>query len=195
MKPVLMMAFGAGLLFLTQVLAGCVWGFSRQTADDYASSEPKFDAKRDLAGRYLSEGLIYDYTGRVQAQFKAEMVGDFTENSGVLKEYFTYASGNKQTREWTLLFNDDGTFTATAPDVIGVAKGRQSGNTLSMRYKLKLEERAGGHVLDVTDWMYLTDEGTILNRSQMRKFGIKVAELVAVFKHRDLAQSQLAAAE
>lgn len=195
MKPVLMMAFGAGLLLLTQVLAGCVWGFSRQTAEDYASSEPKFDAKRDLAGRYLSEGLIYDYTGRVQAQFKAEMVGNFTEKSGVLKEYFTYASGNEQTREWTLTFNDDGTFTATAPDVIGVANGRQSGNTLSMRYKLKLEERAGGHVLDVTDWMYLTDEGTILNRSQMRKFGIKVAELVAVFKHRDLAESQLAAAE
>ena len=48
-----------------------------------------------------------------------------------------------------------------------------------MRYKLRLAEDAGGHVLDVVDWLYLMENGTIVNRSQMRKFGIKVAELVA----------------
>ena len=41
---------------------------------------------------------------------------------------------------------------------------------------------SGGHVLDVLDWMYLLPNGTIMNRSQFRKFGIKVAELVATMR-------------
>ena len=51
-----------------------------------------------------------------------------------------------------------------------------------MKYKIRLPEDAGGHVLSVVDWMYLVDNGTILNRSQMRKFGVKVAELVATMR-------------
>jgi hypothetical protein len=37
-------------------------------------------------------------------------------------------------------------------------------------------------VLDVIDWMYRLENGTIINRSQFRKFGIKVAELVATLR-------------
>jgi len=39
----------------------------------------------------------------------------------------------------------------------------------------------------VTDWMYLAPGGTIVNRSQFRKYGIKVAELVATMKRIDAA--------
>ncbi len=49
-------------------------------------------------------------------------------------------------------------------------------------YRIRLAEDAGGHELDVTDWMYLMENGTIMNRSQFRKFGIKVAELVATMR-------------
>ena len=37
-------------------------------------------------------------------------------------------------------------------------------------------------MLDVTDWLYLAQNGVIVNRSEMRKFGIKVAELVATMR-------------
>jgi hypothetical protein len=42
-------------------------------------------------------------------------------------------------------------------------------------------------VLDATDWMYLVDNGTIMNRSQFRKFGFTVAELVATMRKKDAA--------
>ena len=51
-----------------------------------------------------------------------------------------------------------------------------------MTYRLKLSEDAGGHVLDVTDWMYLMDNGVIMNRSEMRKYGLRVAELIATMR-------------
>ena len=54
--------------------------------------------------------------------------------------------------------------------------------TGSVRYRIKLDEEAGGHVLNVTDWMYLMENGTIMNRSQFTKFGITVAELVATMR-------------
>jgi hypothetical protein len=176
------------LVLSALILSGCVWGFKHQKPADYSDAQPIFDTKTTLSGDYLSEGLIYDYTGRVVSRFKARMQGDFDENGGTLKEHFIYASGREDRRQWTLKFKEDGSFTASAPDLVGEGVGVHSGNTLQMKYKLKLSEDAGGHVLSVTDWMYLTDEGTIINRSQMRKFGVKVAELVAVFKHRNYAE-------
>ena len=171
-------------------LGGCVYGFTAQKPTDYVNQSPEFIPARALAGRYLSEGIVYDFTGKVVARFEAEMHGQFGADGGTLKEHFIYASGREDRREWRLAFQDERHFTATASDLVGEARGVASGNTLKMTYKLRLPKEAGGHVLSVTDWMYLTDEGTILNRSQMRKFGIKVAELVAVFKHRPLSEGE-----
>jgi hypothetical protein len=45
-----------------------------------------------------------------------------------------------------------------------------------------MPESAGSHVLDTVDWLYLAPNGNIINRSQFRKFGIQVAELVATMR-------------
>ena len=37
-------------------------------------------------------------------------------------------------------------------------------------------------MLTTTDWMYLGPNGAIVNRSQFRKFGLKVGELVATMR-------------
>jgi hypothetical protein len=63
-----------------------------------------------------------------------------------------------------------------------MGEGKQSGSGVKLSYRIKLPESSGGHVLDAVDWMYLVENGTIMNRSQFRKFGIKVAELVATMR-------------
>ena len=68
---------------------------------------------------------------------------------------------------------------------MGTGQGRQSGPTVLLRYNIRLPKDAGGHVLNTVDWMYLTPNGTIMNRSQFRKFGIKVAELVATMRPKE----------
>ena len=65
---------------------------------------------------------------------------------------------------------------------MGVGRGQQIGSAVNLTYTIRLLESAGGHVLDVTDWMYLLPNGTIVNRSQFSKFGIRVAELVATIR-------------
>ena len=108
-----------------------------------------------------------------------------------MKEHFTYCNGEEVHREWNLQLGNDGRIRATASDVIGEGEGIQSGPSVQLKYKYKLPETQGGHVLDTTDWMYLAPNGTIVNRSQFRKFGIKVAELVATMRpaERDLKEA------
>jgi len=177
---------------LLAVLAG--WaarrhiGFAAQRPDDYAALAPRFDVKTHLSGPILCEGVIYGPFGRISSRFVAQMQGIWDGNSGTLREAFTYDSGAEQLREWRLTILENGTLRAEADDLVGIGKGVVSGPAVQMLYRLRLPAAAGGHVLDVTDWMYLAPNGTIINRSQFRKFGIKVAELVATMRPMPAAE-------
>lgn len=162
------------------------WSFTSQTPGDYASLPGEaFDLRRHLNGPIECEGVIYGPTGRITSRFIGEFEATWTGNSGVMSEKFTYSDGSVQEREWQLTLGNDGKIRALAADVIGEGQGEQSGPTVQLRYRIKLPEDAGGHVLDTTDWMYLAPNGTIVNRSQFRKFGIKVAELVATMRRKE----------
>lgn len=179
------------LLFLlvTAALFLLLWkpgfGFRSQRGQTYVGTGPAFDIRDRLNGTLVSEGMIFGPRGHMVSRFVAEMRGQWDGNSGSLAEDFSYANGGFQQRKWYLTYQGDGTFTATADDIIGTGQGEQMGATVRLTYRIRLPEDAGGHVLDVTDWMYLMENGTILNRSEMRKFGIKVAELIATMRPAD----------
>ncbi|RYH08146.1 DUF3833 domain-containing protein [Tropicimonas sp. IMCC6043] len=153
--------------------------FRAQRPGDYAATSPEFDIKRDLNGPIMSEGVIYGPTGRMTSSFVARMHGEWDGDSGTLTEDFVYSSGVTMQRKWNLTMGPGKTFVAKADDIEGSGQGVISGSTVMLRYRIRLPEESGGHVLDTTDWMYLMGDGTIMNRSEMRKFGIKVAELIA----------------
>ncbi|MBC2836186.1 DUF3833 domain-containing protein [Gemmobacter straminiformis] len=157
-------------------------GFRAQKPADLAGQGPRFDLRAHLSGPILCEGVIYGPLGRVSSRFVAEMQGEWDGNRGVLRERFRYDSGRVQDREWRLTVGNDGTIRAEADDVVGAGTGRAEGPAVQLLYRIKLDAEAGGHVLDVVDWMYLMENGTVMNRSQFRKFGIKVAELVATMR-------------
>ncbi|MFS4580802.1 DUF3833 domain-containing protein [Phaeobacter sp. C3_T13_0] len=158
------------------------FGFRSQRSQHYEGTGPAFDIRTHLNGEMISEGMIYGPMGRVVSRFVATMHGEWDGATGTLSENFTYAGGSNQQRKWFLTMGDNGQFTATADDIIGTGHGQQAGASVRLTYRIRLPESAGGHVLDVTDWMYLMENGSIMNRSEMRKFGIKVAELIATIR-------------
>ncbi|MDV4146689.1 MULTISPECIES: DUF3833 domain-containing protein [Shimia] len=171
------------LIIVAIVLLKLAIGFHTQRPSHYAGTGPAFDLRKHLSGPMKSEGMIYGPRGRVSSRFVADMNGTWEGETGTLTEDFVYAgSGQEQARRWSLMIGENGKFTATAPDVIGTAHGEVSGATVRLTYRIKLLEDAGGHVLDVTDWMYLMENGVIMNRSEMRKYGVKVAELIATIR-------------
>lgn len=177
---IVLLALGAATVLLA--LQSRMIGFRSQRPADFAHKGPRFDPRRDLSGPILCEGVIYGPLGRVSSRFVAEMEGEWQGNRGILREKFRYDSGEVQSREWRLTIGNDGKMRAEADDVIGAGAGVVEGPTVQMLYKLRLPAASGGHVLNVTDWMYLCENGTIMNRSQFRKFGITVAELVATMR-------------
>ena len=156
--------------------------FLAQSPDDYASSGEDFDIRKHLNGQIICEGVIYGPTGRVTSRF----VGDFDcvweGDRGKMNEVFRYCDGSEQTRAWQLSLGEDGKIRATANDVVGEGLGQQSGGSVQLKYRFQMPESSGGHILDTVDWMYLAPNGTIVNRSQFRKYGVKVAELVATMR-------------
>jgi len=161
------------------LLAGC----GASSTENYAGESPSMDIRKFFNGPVEAWGVLYDIGGKQDLRFHATMNGSWEGNKGTLKEKFTYSDGRIDERTWNITMMDDHHFTATAGDVIGVAKGTQHGNTVNMRYVLDAKRSSGGSIkLSMDDWMYLVDENTIINRIKMKKFGLTVAELVVTMR-------------
>jgi hypothetical protein len=193
--PLLSAFLGALIVIALLALRSRFASFQAQAPEDYSGKGPAFDLRQHLSGPLLCEGVIFGPTGRVASRFVADMQGTWDGTTGTLAEVFRYDSGSVQHRAWTLALGPGGTISATAADVVGQGTGRVEGPSVMLRYRIRLTPEAGGHVLDVTDWMYLMENGTIMNRSQFRKFGIKVAELVATMRPVAQVQSREARAD
>lgn len=177
--------FALALVFIALALLRRHASFPAQRPADYDSGAPVFDIRERLNGPIICEGIIFGPTGRVSSRFVADFDAAWNGNTGRMTERFTYDTGTVQRREWKLTLGNDGSIRAEAPDVVGVGQGRQQGSAVELRYRLRLPAESGGHVLDTVDWMYLTPNGAIMNRSQLRKFGITVAEIVATMRPRE----------
>ena len=182
MSPILGILLGVVITFVLLAIMTRLTGFRTQKPGDFAATGPAFDMRQHLNGNILCEGVIYGPLGRVSSRFVADMLGTWNGNTGTLAETFRYDTGVVQERCWTLRVDDAGHIRADAPDLVGSGTGTQRGPAVQMCYRIKLDASAGGHELNVIDWMYLMENGTIMNRSQFRKFGIPVAELIATMR-------------
>ena len=70
-----------------------------------------------------------------------------------------------------------GRFEATANDMVGTAVGEASGRAFHWQWTLALSP--GNSLKDVTmdQWWYLLDDGSMLNRTTIRKLGYIAAEV------------------
>lgn len=183
MEAILFLALGAVFALGASWARGRYASFLSQRPEHYSDGAAgDFDIRKELNGPVSCEGIIYGPLGRVNSRFAANFDCTWEGNQCRMAEVFRYDDGSVQERAWNLQLGNDGHIRATAEDVVGEGSGVQCGDAVQLKYKLRLPEASGGHILDVTDWMYLTPGGTIVNRSQFRKFGIQVAELVATMR-------------
>ena len=162
------------------LLASC----ASVSVTDYAAEKPKLDLKTYFNGKVDAWGMIQDRSGKVTKRMFVEMTCTWNGDVGTLDERFTYADGTKETRIWTIRKDGD-RYTGTAADVVGEAKGIASGNTLRWNYVLDARRDDGGTIhLDMDDWMWLLDDGTLANRTTFSKFGIRFGEVTIFFRKR-----------
>lgn len=136
-------------------------------------------------GPLWADGVLLDHRGRVRRRFHVDMRGEWTGDHGRLDESFVFDDGERQQRTWSLqrLPERDGVrrYEATAGDVVGIARGRARGHELRWSYVLAVP--VGGRVfhLRMDDRMYLLGDRVLINRTEMRKFGLRVGSLFITF--------------
>lgn len=147
----------------------------------YAAETPLLDLRDYLNGSFTASGVFIGLSGLVSRRFVISMEGSWKDNSGKLNEDFIYHNGEVGNRCWNLIFQDNNSFSMTAEDVEGIGKGAQCGNAVVMSYRLKIPRGQSEIVVTMEDWLYLMDDGTLINKARMSKFGIKVGEVIAAF--------------
>ncbi|RKQ63038.1 uncharacterized protein DUF3833 [Vogesella indigofera] len=168
----------AVLAALCGLLAAC----SSASIDDYRGTRPSFDLKTYFNGPVTAQGMFQDRSGKVLRRFSVQMSGSWQGDRGVLDEHFTYDDGEKQRRVWTLQKLPDGRYSGTASDVVGQASGRSAGFALFWDYTLRLPVDGTVYEVRFDDWMYQLDEHTVLNRSVMSKWGVRLGEVTLMFR-------------
>ena len=161
-------------------LAGC----AAPNIQDYASERPVLDLRRYFEGTIDGYGIFTDRGGKVVRRFTVVIQCSWSGNEGVLDEDFTYSDGTKEKRVWRITQLPDGQFTGRAGDVVGEARGVARGNTLNWTYTMALP--VDGRLIEVQfdDWMYLMDDQVMLNKAEMRKFGLRLGEVTLAFRKR-----------
>lgn len=145
--------------------------------EEYAEVQPQLKLEEFFDGELIAYGMVQDYRSKVNQRFRVEMTGTWEGNEGVLDETFYYDDGTTSKRIWYLTKLADDRYIGRADDVVGQADGKVAGNTLNWVYELTIELDGEPFTLTLDDWLYLIDENNMLNRTEMRKFGIPVGEI------------------
>lgn len=135
-------------------------------------------------GNSRAYGILFDRSGVPQRHFTVDLVGrwDLETKTLTLDEDFVFDDGEKSQRRWVIKALGNNRYSGTAADVIGVAEGEARGNALRWSYVLQVPYKGSTIDLTLDDWMFLAEDGVMINRATMSKFGVKVGEIVISFK-------------
>jgi hypothetical protein len=164
------------------VLAALLLTACTTSVRDYAGREPRLDLQAYFDGPLVAWGIVQSRSGEATRSFRVDMVGRWSGDTGVLEEDFTWSDGTTERRVWTFRKIDEHTYTGTAGDVVGEARGEAFGNALRWRYTLALPWNDGTVNVALDDWMWLVQDDVLVNRSEIRKFGFRVGEVTIFFK-------------
>lgn len=169
------MSFLKGVLVMgvIMVLSGCAGHDVKQ----YAEEQPPLDLREYFNGPIKAWGLVQDRSGKVVNRFDVVMYGSWEGDVGTLKEHFTYYDGKTQERVWTIRRTAEGRYEGTAGDIIGTAQGEVAGNAMRWAYVMDLPVGDKTYKITFDDWMFNMNDGVLINRSYLKKFGITMAEL------------------
>lgn len=145
---------------------------------------PKFDFENYFTGHTRVSGWFSDRFGNVKRHFCGDFYGQRDSSYFILDESLYYTDNVEEHRVWTIEFDKQG-FVATSPALVGQARGNILGNTLQMRYKMKVDVGGGDTwLLGMNDWMFYQPDGSLHNSAIVSKWGVKIGTVSAQYaKH------------
>lgn len=143
---------------------------------------PTFDPIRFFTGHVRSWGVLEDRSGQPTSIVTTDCTGAPDGPDGLaMTQRLTLGSAPPVNRQWHMRRTAPGHFEATANDMVGTAIGEAAGRAFHWQWTLALSP--GNSLKDVTmdQWWYLQPDGSMLNRTTIRKIGYIGAEVTEHF--------------
>ena len=168
------------LLSTSVVLSGCS---ATNAEDQYLGQSPTLSLSQFFDGEIKAWGIVQNRSGHLVQRFAVDIIGTNDGSTLTLHETFSYMLGDgPDTRIWEITF-EDGIYTGSADDIEGTASGRSCGNAFRWSYEMDLPVGDNKYRVQFDDWMWAMDENTLMNRSDIKKFGLVMAE-VTIFMQK-----------
>jgi hypothetical protein len=172
---------GVIIMGLMTFINGC----ATPKMEAYKETKPSLDLKTYFTGPIKAWGLIQNRSGEVTRRFDVTMHGSWEGDVGTLEEHFVYYDGETQKRVWTITKTGNKTYEGTASDILDKATGKLEGSAMQWAYQMDLPVGDSTYRITFDDWMFLMNDGVLVNRSYLKKFGITMAELTLFMQKQE----------
>ncbi|GIU05442.1 DUF3833 domain-containing protein [Shewanella glacialipiscicola] len=169
-------------LFLGCLMISWLSSCSSVEVTDYKDTTPTLVLESFFNGPLKASGVVHDFSGKVIRKFNVTIEANWQGSEGVINEWFVYDDGETQTRVWKIKALGNGQYTGTAGDILGTALGQSSGSALRWKYDMLLPVDGDEYQVHFDDWMFLVNDNTIINQSDIIKFGVTVAQVTLVIQ-------------
>ena len=149
--------------------------------DKFKNAKPEFFLEDYFSGKVKAWGLFHDRFGNLKRTFEVDINGTLKNDLLILDEKFLYDDGEKEQRIWKIKLLGEKQYSGTADDVVGEALGKASGNALNWTYKLNLKIKDSTIMVDFDDWMFLQDNKVLMNRAEVKKWGVTLGVVTITF--------------
>ena len=168
------MRWAALALALAMGLLGCSNPLS---VVGFQATVPAIDPIQFFTGHVASWGVLEDRAGQPTRIVQTDCVGEAGDGTLHMTQRLAIGQDAPVTRTWQMRRAGPGRYEATANDMVGTAVGEASGRAFHWTWTLATSP--GNPVKDVAmdQWWYLLDDGSMLNRTTIRKFGVILAEV------------------
>lgn len=136
-----------------------------------------------FAGKTSAVGGFSAING-VKRKFTVDLMGKWNGKTLTLVEDFAYDDGERDRKTWRFERVARGKYRGTREDVIGETLVTISGNTARFSYLVDLDASSKSNRVRFYDTMRLQDDGTVLNKALVTKFGLPVALTRVEFRRR-----------
>ena len=142
---------------------------------------PELDPIRFFTGHVRSWGVLENRGGEPTEVVTTDFQGTADGPDGLRMTQRLQVGDTSTTREWVMRRAGPGRYEATANDMVGTAAGEASGRAFHWHWTLALSPGNALKDVDMEQWWYLQADGSVLNRTVIRKVGLVVAEVTEHF--------------
>lgn len=101
-------------LFSLTWLAGC----GSASLENHVDTTPELKLETFFNGELMAYGMVLDRSGNLLRRFDAKLVATWDGDKGEIKEWFSFADGERSTRVWNLLKTGENTYSGDRKSVV-----------------------------------------------------------------------------